>query len=776
MRSHSARTTPHYSPYAVTGLRGNNQVRIDHNIQGLTVEGEQSIEIALRRMSRSGSGFVLVTTASGYLTGIMTDGDFRRWLIAQPNVDLERRVEEVARREVVLGSLAEPAHVVRARFSPKIRFIPLVDERRHVRAIAWPDAATVDLGIRRIGEGMPCMVVAEVGNNHNGDVGAARELVAASVEAGADCVKFQLRDLQATYSHFALGGSRAQDLGSEYTIDLLQRFQLGPEAIFVLMDYCRELGALPLCTPWDPVAVQHLQTYGVDGFKIASADLTNHPLIQQVAEAGLPLIVSTGMSTEAEIRETISLLETLGSSFALLHCTSSYPAAPESVNLAFMARLRELGGGCPVGYSGHELGYSISLAAVTLGAKVLEKHITLNRSWEGTDHRVSLLPDEFGAMVSGIRDIELAMSPIAPRELNQGERMNRESLAKSIVAASEIRMGDRITRDKIEVKSPGGGLQPNRIPTLLGHRVSRPIAAGDYIFESDLEGAAEVARREFKFRRPWGIPVRFHDFAELVDGVNLDLIEFHLSYRDLEVPVSQLGDFPAGVEIVVHAPELFSGDHILDLATNDASYARQSKYELARVVEVAEALGDVAGQSTRPVRLVVNAGGFSAGGRPRHETSEEMYRNVALRLDELETSGVLFMIQTMPPFPWHFGGRGRHNLFVDHREIATFCAATGRALCLDWSHSMLACTEYGQPFSEFVSSVAPYISHMHVADARGRDGEGLDIGDGDIDFAPSCQLVNDLVPEASFIPEVWQGHQNGGRGFWRALEALDGLL
>ena len=160
-----------------------------------------------------------------------------------------------------------------------------------------------------------------------------------------------------------------------------------------------------MCTPWDPPSVDRLADYGVDGIKVASADMTNHTLLRHMATKGIPLVVSTGMATEAEIRETVDLLRSSGAGFALLHCQSTYPAPYKDVNLRYLERLAEIGQ-CPVGYSGHERGIHVPIAAVALGAKIVEKHFTTDRELEGNDHKVSLLPGEFAEMVQRVREVE----------------------------------------------------------------------------------------------------------------------------------------------------------------------------------------------------------------------------------------------------------------------------------------------------------------------------------------------------------------------------------
>jgi N-acetylneuraminate synthase len=631
--------------------------------------------------------------------------------------------------------------------------------------------AGIGIGARRIDADAPVFLIAEIGNNHNGDAALARRLIDEAAAAGADCAKFQLRDLEALYGARRQGSN---DLGAEYTLDLLERFQLGDEALRACLDHARRRGLVPLCTPFDVPSLQRLDDWGVEAFKIASADLTNHELITAAAATGKPLIVSTGMSTEAEIVETVRLLRSLGAAFVLMHCNSTYPTPPKDINLAYMPRLGEIGG-CIFGYSGHERGFETPIAAVALGAKVIEKHFTLDRSMEGADHRVSLLPDEFRAMAQAIRNVETALgSASEARRLSQGEMLNREVLAKSIVAAGPIRRGEVISRGMLAVQSPGQGLQPNRMDELVGRTAQRDYLPGEVFFPSDLNGARRSARR-YVFDRPWGVPVRYHDLAALTARAPVDFVEFHLSYRDLDIaPQSVLGA-PFGCGLVVHSPELFSGDHLMDLASDDQAYRARSVAELQRVVDRARELKAWFPRTQRPL-VIINAGGFSQDGfLPRTERAR-LYDRVAEALAGIDDEGVEIIPQTMPPYPWHFGGQSHHNLFLDPHEIRAFCEAHGRRVCLDVAHTHLACNHLGLPLGRFVQAIGPMIAHLHLVDAAGLDDEGLQIGEGEVDFVGLAAELRRFAPQAGFIPEIWQGHKDGGEGFWQALDRLEAMF
>ena len=222
-------------------------------------------------------------------------------------------------------------------------------------------AAPIRIGRRSIGNGQPCYVIAEVGNNHNGDFDRAIALVDAAVAAGADCAKFQMRKLDEVYRASSLSG-KDDDLAVEYTLDLLRRFELTTEQQRRVAAYCASKDIQYLCTPWDASSVATLETFGVQAYKVASADLTNLPLLAKLAATNKTLIVSTGMSTSEEIRAAAEFLDDRSAQYVLLHCQSTYPAALHNIHLRFMETLREIH---PfVGYSGHERGIAVSILSL----------------------------------------------------------------------------------------------------------------------------------------------------------------------------------------------------------------------------------------------------------------------------------------------------------------------------------------------------------------------------------------------------------------------------
>lgn len=630
-------------------------------------------------------------------------------------------------------------------------------------------ARTFDIDGRVIG-GERVFVIAEIGNNHNGSVDLAKKLVDASIAAGADCVKFQLRNREALY-RVRSDGSVTEDLGVEYIQDLLNKVELTVAQHREVREYCRGKAVTYMCSPWDEPSVDVLASFGVPALKIASADLCNPYLIRKAASLGKPLILSTGMSYEHEIVRAIAQLRDLKVPFALLHCNSAYPAPESDIQLRYITRLAQLHG--VIGYSGHERGTAITIAAVALGAKIVERHITLDRGMEGPDHLASLEPTEFRGLVEGIRQVEKALPWTGPaRHASQGELLNRENLAKSVIATRDIAPGEIFSEASLRVASPGQGLPPYKLSELIGKKSGRAIRRGDFLFESDLKDQHNLDRN-YRFPIKWGVPVRYHDFRQYLAWIKPDLFEFHLSYRDLSIDPRPYLDRADCSRLVVHAPELFENSELLDLAADDNAYRRRSIDNLKRVVEATQIVGEFFPRADSQL-IVANVGGFSSDAPFPLAKRKLLYERFHASCAQIDFGKTELIPQNMAPFPWHFGGQRHQNIFMMPDELAAKSRELKLRLCLDLSHLQMTCTHFGLSFQDDLARLLLHSAHLHVADAKGTNGEGVLMGTGDVEWPETWRKIA-RHPELSFIPEVWQGHKDHGAGFWSALEFLSKL-
>lgn len=621
------------------------------------------------------------------------------------------------------------------------------------------------VGDRLIGPGEPAYIIAEAGINHNGNPELARKLIDVSVASGVDAVKFQKRTLETLYSARTLDDPTHEEKEIGFLLPYLQQAELSEEVMRDLATYCSDCGVEFICSPWDIESVDFLEDLGVRCYKVASADLTNLPLLEHLADTGKPLILSTGMSSLEEIATTVDMLHQRGAQFALLHCQSTYPAPFKDINLRFMERLREFG--VPVGYSGHERGIAVSTAAVAMGACIIERHITLDRTMPGPDHAASLEPVGLEKQVRDIRNVEEAMGR-PKRVRSRGELLNRMALGKSLVAARPIQAGEVISADMIKVMGPGHGILPQRIGELVGRTSRRDMAQDEQFRETDLSDASleELAGR---FPLRWGPVVRYRDLDRMT-RFQPDLFEFHLTDTDLDAAIPDLPSFAQ--ELVIHAPEYYHG-RLLNFCGPDRSTVQTSMDVLRRVMDIARELRPKFAGTPERVRIISHPGAMSY--EPDPGSRADLVARLCDNLPELLAEpGVEVLMENMPPYPWYFGGQWYHDAFMAAEDWLQLVDATGTRLCFDVSHAALACAAGHGDLLEFTRLMAPHIAHVHIADASGTDGEGLQIGEGEVPFEGIMPILQGL--DAGFIPEIWMGHRNDGEGFVIALNRLAKFL
>lgn len=336
-----------------------------------------------------------------------------------------------------------------------------------------------------LGEGNPCYIIAEIGINHNGDLLVAKKLIDIAVDSGVNAVKFQKRHLDNIYQKEILENPSLDSQGTEILIDVLKEVEFSESDFRSIVNYCKEKKITLLCTPWDIPSVDFLEKFNLPAYKIASADLTNFPLIRYISKTKKPILISTGMSMMEEIEKTVAFVKQQNIPFLLLHCNSTYPSPTELLNLNLIPALREKFD-IPIGYSGHESTIIPSVTSANMGAVVIERHITLDKYMEGLDQAASLDPDELKKLVEYVRESEKAKG-IALKKMTRGEILQREVLSKSIVCSSEIKKGEVFSEVNIEVRTPARGLSPQYYYELLGKESHRDIKRGEYLQLDDLK-------------------------------------------------------------------------------------------------------------------------------------------------------------------------------------------------------------------------------------------------------------------------------------------------
>jgi len=358
----------------------------------------------------------------------------------------------------------------------------------------------IKIGNKLIGKGLPCFIIAEAGVNHNGDIGLAKKLIDAAKKTGADAVKFQIFKAEnLVTSEVDQAEYQTKNIGKrESQYQMLKRLELSYSDFKRLKEYCDRKGIIFLATPHSGREDADFISKICPAIKVSSPDVTNLPILEYVARKNLPIILSTGASTSEEAREAVETILSINKELVLLHCTTNYPTKINEVNLRAMETMKKEFD-LPIGYSDHTEGIKISLAAVVLGACIIEKHFTLDKNMPGPDHKASLEPDELKEMVEGIRNVEKRLASGENQDIILGEFNIKEALGngiknpnlseieaakvvrKSIVAAKDIKKGLTITENMLDIKRPGTGIRPKYLKKIIGKVVKNDIKKDELI-------------------------------------------------------------------------------------------------------------------------------------------------------------------------------------------------------------------------------------------------------------------------------------------------------
>ena len=718
-----------------------------------------------RRASSSASTSTATSSAS------ISDGDFRRWIAAQADVDLTRPCAEVANTAARSApATATPAEIRRL-------FVGAID---HVAAgrRARPPRRRRDQPHRRLPGRPPRRRPRPPGLPHRRDrhqpprVGRPGQ-AARRPRQGR---RRRLREVPAARHGRALPqaapAARART-SARSTPSTCSRGSTSPaEQLFEVFDHCRDVDIDIMCTPWDAPSVDALVDYGIPALKIASADLTNHALLTHAAASGTPLVISTGMSTEAEIRESVAVLRASGTPYALLHCQSTYPAPFKDVNLRYLTRLAELGD-CPVGYSGHERGFHVPVAAVALGA---------------THHREALhrRPRHGGQRPQGLAAARRVRRDGGAHPRGRGGAGHRRA------ARGVDRRDDEPGQPRQE---PGRRPRPRaaaRSSTAPPSTSRAPAAACSPTPSTGSSAAPPTARCapatsstpptcRMPCRRVATSPSAARGACRCATTTS------RRSPRTAP-PTSSSSTSPTRTSRSTPRRCCPTGCRWATPATRPTcSPATSSSTSPARTTPTGSARSpSCSGSSTSPARCgrsspptsTPSSSPASAGSPPtgtcRSTSCPTCTPGSPPASTGSTTAGVRLSCQTLPPFPWYMGGQLYCNLFVRASDTAEFAARYDRRLCLDVSHTKLAATYLGQPFSEAVELLAPHSRPPAPRRLRRRRRRGR-AGRRRRDRLGRCWPASSTRsrPGSGFIPEIWQGHVNDGEGFWLALERLE---
>jgi len=596
-------------------------------------------------------------------------------------------------------------------------------------------------------------VYAEIGINHDGERDKAARLIAEAARAGVAGIKFQYRNLANAYS------GQACEIGDEILIREINKNYLPPEILLELADYARSLKV--------EAGISFFETADMDDFgqalssfqflKLPSAELTNRELANAMLATGRHVFISTGGHTERQVEDALGRLKT--DNWTPFHCISNYPTALQNPRLGYIKRMQRQWQR-DIGYSSHDDHWEICVLAMQMGARVIERHITLDKRGVGLDHSSSSTPDEFRRMCAVSANLGPILAGDEPRTPNQGELVNMQNLGRSYYSVRDLPKGTKIMATDLIYRAPKVGLGREEIDAVLGQPLIEDLKKDGPLIRSTFVKPEALPEAVVEFARDklLSLPVRLHDLAFFQKEIPVQAFEFHLSFKEVASDLDVSG-MDASKRYSVHLPDYINSVQLVDPFSDNPQQRADSRTMLDRTIAFAARLQDRTG---KPVPVL---GSFSVVNRNK----KVFYADHAMLIESYRASGIELLPQWLPPIAWYFGGSVRLDSFNDTQDMMQI-KRHGMNICMDICHLLMGQNFHGFSASESFEDLMPLVRHVHIADAAGFDSEGLMIGEGE----PRNLVVIDRALDVNVIKviEVWQGHFDRGDGFKKALAAL----
>jgi sialic acid synthase SpsE/sugar phosphate isomerase/epimerase len=596
-------------------------------------------------------------------------------------------------------------------------------------------------------------LIAEIGINHNGCLDTARELIVEAANAGASAVKFQYRNLSRAY------GENSNEIGDEILKREIFENYISPEDLLCLLEHGKREKLKVGISFFD---FKDIEDFGskiseFDFFKIPSVELTNLELINALLKFDKTVFISTGAHSEEEIERTFNALPKSG--WVPLHCVSNYPVIDINAKLGYIEFMRKKWGR-DVGYSSHDKEWEVCLLAIGCGVRILERHITLDKSAIGLDHSTSSTPQEFKRLSTYLAHSDLITSGNSPRSANQGELINRQNLGKSFFALREVSENEKVELNDFAYRHPNTGVSRFRFGQLIGKPITRRLKKGDVLTESNLLPPEVLDIRTVAKCNELliSLPIRLHDYLNISRAFCLNNYELHLSFGELDRLQNFLPDEPKH-RFSIHLPDYLNSKQLINPFSINPELRRDSREAFSKVANFASRLLEA---QNGQVLLVSSLSIVDTN-------KEDFYSDCKTLQDDFARRGLTLCFQWLPPFAWYFGGSEPLNAFNKEEDLP-FILKNKLNICLDTSHLLMGANFFGFKPEFVVGQLAKLIRHYHFADARGFDGEGYQLGEGDIsnlDF-----LLSVIAKPEVKVVEVWQGHLDLYAGFYKALRSI----
>lgn len=595
---------------------------------------------------------------------------------------------------------------------------------------------------------MTRLIIAELGINHDGDNAVAIKLIDDAVESGCRAIKFQYRNSSRIY------GTGYKEIGDEIISFELHRSNLEILQIIDLADYARNLDLMVGISCFTKTDFDDIRPYieMFDFFKVPSVELLNFELIDAMLATKKQTYLSLGAHSEFEIETSLMRIATTAN-WTPMHCISNYPTASHNAQLGYITYLRNRWNRS-IGYSSHDTAWELCIAALTLGADVIERHITYSSQAEGLDHSTSSTKQEFSKLCQIARSIDTSLLGNGPKVPNQGEKLNRQNLGRSYFAKHDLIIGDTLDLEDFEYRSPQIGLNFEEAHSKQGLELRIPLRVGAPLTNASLvkthcDLTDEDIRNAIQLRL--SLPVRLHDYQKISQEIPISNFEFHLSFEEIQSEIDP-SNFDGRHSFSVHVPDYLDSKTLFDPFSNTDAIREKSKDSLRKVTKFASELGFHTGKS---VPVVSSFTGMELD-------KPDFYLSLERLIEEYNEPLVELTAQWLPPFAWYFGGsiQLRH---LNSTADLEFIEKHRIPLTMDSSHLFMRGQSLGNDISDIWLGSLPFIKHMHISDSKGLDGEGLQIGEGD-------ELNQEFFPimlemETAKVLEIWQGHLDNYTNF-----------
>ena len=598
-------------------------------------------------------------------------------------------------------------------------------------------------------------IIAEIGCNHNGDLEEAKSLVRQAASANCWGVKFQFRNVSTFYQS-------SNEIGDEILSAEIARTDLAIKDLVSLADLARSLG---MKSGMSFFRVEDYRVFGsacnsFDFFKVPSAECTNYELIKSLLETKKQVMVSTGGHSVTKIEDTLTKF--IDKNLIIFHCVPNYPTKLGAQNLLFINKLKELGFK-EVGYSSHDEDIEVCLMAMAIGAKWIERHLTNDVNGKGLDDSSSSEIEDFKLLDKYARNMSDIMGD-KNRLPNQGEILNMQNLGTGMYAKKHGTNLLSHSLSDFEIKAPRVGMS---VGEYLQEYKDKPLFVnlnkGEALSKRHFTKVTSYNKDElsvFAKQNLVGIPVRLHDIDKYRELINTGVYEFHLSYTEVfsEGLLDSVSKVNKDDHISIHLPDYLEGNRIVDPISTDPQTRSDSRELIKRTQEFAKYISD---KINKHIPII---GSFSQRcGRKREEVLEDLFNY----LGTTNAGEYKIYPQWLPVYAWYFGGSVKLDLF-NHQEDIDYVNKHQLDVTLDLCHLSLSAEYSKESWLDWYNQLKGRIGHFHLADAEGVDGEGLDIGSGNIgDF--SIFLDSEKIK----VIEVWQGHFHDGVGFLKALDTLN---